>query len=248
LARHLLRTTTLPILATTRTDPPSLRHHLLAGLITPSDDPSCRLEVVTLDVTSEPSIVAASYRAASIFPPQTHHLHLGFCLPGILHAEKNLSQVDYSDALETYKVNTLGVLMVMKHFERFLPKKVTDMDLPGNVPGHAVWVNMGARVGSVSDNRLGGWYSYRSSKAAVHSLTKSFDWGLRTRSGDKAVAMSYHPGTVKTHLTKEFWGSVKDDTLLEPEAAVEKMAKVVMGVGLEQRGLCWDWKGEEVPP
>jgi hypothetical protein len=53
---------------------------------------------------------------------------------------------------------------------------------------------------------------------------------------------------VKTDLSREFWESVANDTLLEPEAAVEKMVKVVMGIKLDQRGKCWDYKGEEVPP
>ncbi len=144
--------------------------------------------------------------------------------------------------------------MLMKYFEGFLPRKAAHLDLDqGNgaqlaMPSHAVWVNMGARVGSVTDNRLGGWYSYRSSKAAVNSLTKSLDHQLVTRSGGKAMAISYHPGTVKTSLSREFWSSVANDTLLDPEVAVEKMADVVTGVGLEQRGRCWDYKGEEVPP
>lgn len=107
---------------------------------------------------------------------------------------------------------------------------------------------MSARVGSTTDNSLGGWYSYRASKAGVNSITKSLDLFLRTRSGDKAMAMSYHPGTVKTGLSKEFWGNVKEEKLFSPEFAVEKMVGVVRNVGLDGRGKCWDWKGEEILP
>jgi len=60
--------------------------------------------------------------------------------------------------------------------------------------------------------------------------------------------MAYHPGTVKTGLSKEFWNSVKEDKLLSPEVAVEKMVDVVKSTGLEGRGRCWDYKGEEVLP
>lgn len=137
----------------------------------------------------------------------------------------------------------------MKHFVDFLPRKGTEMELEGTgLPGHAVWVNMGARVGSVSDNRLGGWFSYRASKAAVHSLTKTLDNQIWGRSGQKAMAVGYHPGTVKTELSKEFWRNVPRGQLQEPSVAVDSMAKVVTGLELEQRGRCWDWKGEEVPP
>jgi hypothetical protein len=62
------------------------------------------------------------------------------------------------------------------------------------------------------------------------------------------MAMAYHPGTVKTGLSKEFWGGVKEGKLFEPEFAVEKMVEVVRSVGLEGRGRCWDWKGEEILP
>jgi NAD(P)-dependent dehydrogenase (short-subunit alcohol dehydrogenase family) len=72
---------------------------------------------------------------------------------------------------------------------------------------------MSARVGSTSDNALGGWYSYRASKAGVNSITKSFDLYLKTKSGENAMAMAYHPGTVRTGLSREFWGNVKEGKL-----------------------------------
>lgn len=101
----------------------------------------------------------------------------------------------------------------------------------------------------LQDNRKGGWYSYRSSKAAVNSLTRSFDLQLAARSGDKAMAMAYHPGTVRTDLSRDFWETVPKEKLLEPEFAAEKMVEVVTGkVGLDGRGRCWDWKGEGILP
>lgn len=147
----------------------------------------------------------------------------------------------------------------------FLPRKTTSVNLLSDrdvssdsgsggmggstkLPTPAVWVNMSARVGSVSDNRLGGWYSYRSSKAAVNSLTKSFDHQLRSRSGDKAMAVSYHPGTMKTDLSRDYWETMPQDNLLAPDDAAVLMADVVAGADLGQRGRCWDYKREEVPP
>lgn len=107
---------------------------------------------------------------------------------------------------------------------------------------------MSARVGSTSDNQLGGWYSYRASKAGVNSITKSLDLYLKTRCGDKAMAIAYHPGTVKTGLSKEFWGNVKEGKLFGADYAVEKMVGVVKNLGLEGRGRCWDWEGKEIKP
>ena len=82
----------------------------------------------------------------------------------------------------------------------------------------------------------------------MYSITKTLDLYLKTRSGDNAVAIAYHPGTVKTGLSKEFWGSVKKEQLFSVEDAVEKMLKVVRETGTEQRGRCWDWKAEEIKP
>lgn len=258
LTRHLLRTTSLPVLATTRSNPSAVKDSLLNSLPATTDaDAERRLHVLPLDVTNEHTIQAAADTAKTLFPVDTHHLHLAFAIPGILHPEKSLRQVDAENALLTYRVNTLGPLLLMKHFSDFLPKKRTSFaqqeegttTKATRLPDHAVWLNMSARVGSVSDNRKGGWYSYRSSKAGVNSLTKSFDLQLQPRSGEKAMAMAYHPGTVKTDLSKDFWATVEDGKLFDVDFAVEKMVEVVMSkVGLEGRGRCWDWKGEEILP
>lgn len=82
----------------------------------------------------------------------------------------------------------------------------------------------------------------------MNSVTKTFDLWLKTRSGENAMALAYHPGTVKTGLSKEFWGSVSEGKLFEPALAVEKMVGVVRSTGIGGRGRCWDWKGEEVLP
>ncbi|KAI1187321.1 short-chain dehydrogenase/reductase-like protein [Nemania serpens] len=288
LTAHLLRSTTLPILATARSDLSGVKESLIAASSNGSEtqmnreDSASRLHVTYLDVTDESSVKAASAKAAELFPPSTHHLHLAFALPGILHPEKQPRQVDYGDALETFKVNTLGPLMLMKWFGEFLPRKATDMSYmrararsqeggnpgintdstqnvkgggesgqhrePFRTPDHATWLTNSARVGSTSDNGAGGWYSYRASKAGVNSITKTFDMHVRTRSADKAMAVAYHPGTVRTGLSREFWGSVPEDKLFSPEFAVQKMLAVVASRTMEDRGRCWDWKGEEVPP
>lgn len=258
LARHLLRTTTAPILATARRDPDAVRSSLLHD---DDDGPPLlpgaadRLHVVPLDVTDEASLRAASDRAAALFPPDRHHLRLALAAPGVLlRAEKSLAQVDAADALATYRVNALGPLLLMKWFGGFLPRRGTarfagPAPVPLSLPDHAVWAAVSARVGSVSDNRAGGWYSYRSSKAAVNSITKSFDLSLVARSGERAMAVAYHPGTVKTDLSRDYWATVPKEKLFTPEYAAEKMIEVVTRkVGLEGRGRCWDWKGEEILP
>ncbi|KFA49756.1 hypothetical protein S40293_01390 [Stachybotrys chartarum IBT 40293] len=254
LTRRLLQSTSLPILATTRSaDPAAAKAALLDGLPGDTEDIAPRLSLVRCDVTDETSVAAAAARAAELFPGATHHLRLACAMPGVLHAEKSPAQIDAGRALETFRVNTLGPLLLVKHFAGLLPRRAVDL-LPApaadeaRLPPHATWLTMGARVGSITDNRTGGWYSYRASKTAVASVTRSLDIFLRARCGDKALAVAYHPGTVRTDLSRDYWAGVKEGKLFSPEYAAERLLAVVTGLKLEQRGRCWAWDNEEVPP
>jgi NAD(P)-dependent dehydrogenase (short-subunit alcohol dehydrogenase family) len=174
---------------------------------------------------------------------------LGLAIPGILHPEKSPEQVDYDKALLTFQTNTLGPLLLIKHFSSFLPRKSTTLaDTEDALPASAVWMNMSARVGSVSDNQSGGWFSYRASKAGVNQITKSFDHHLRMSAGEKAFSIAMHPGTVKTDLSKDFWATVKKDKLFSVDFAASKILEVVRTRTISDRGRCWDWKGEEIKP
>ena len=251
--RKLLVSTSLPILATTRREPSVTRDAILdthaESVGIDHDALSQRLRVLRCDVTDEASIQEASRHAADLFPRKTHHLHLACVIPGLLHPEKSPAQVTQASALDSFQVNAIGPLLVAKHFIDFLPRRATNTDEKTSpLPKHATWLSMAARVGSTSDNRSGGWYSYRASKAAVISLTKSLDHFVKARSGDKALAMAYHPGTVKTDFSREFWRGVPEGKLFSPEYAVVKMMDVICGLDRAQRGQCLDWKGEEVPP
>lgn len=116
------------------------------------------------------------------------------------------------------------------------------------LPDVATMAIMSARVGSISDNHLGGWYSYRASKAGVNQVVKTFDNHLRTASGDNAMAVALHPGTVKTGLSKDFWSNVKKEKLFERDWVAERLIDAIRQVGPGGRGKCWDWDGKEVPP
>ncbi|EMC94575.1 hypothetical protein BAUCODRAFT_552600 [Baudoinia panamericana UAMH 10762] len=245
LARRLLRTTSIPVVATARKDVDHTRAQILGDLRNVEED---RLHMLELDVLEEQTIQNAAQEAGKLFPKKDSYLHLGLCVPGLLYPEKAPSQIDYDDALLTFRTNTLGPMMLMKHFSNFLPRKSTSVLASPDLPKQAIWANMSARVGSITDNRLGGWYSYRSSKAAVNQTTKTFDNYLRTSAGDKAMSIALHPGTVKTGLSQEFWNNVKGEKLFSPEFAAEKLLDVINSRTIDDRGRCWDWKGEEIPP
>lgn len=242
LARRLLKTTDLPVVATARRDLASTSEQILDGL----DVDKRRLEVLRLDVTDESTISEAASHCKSRF--SSSYLRLAFCIPGILHPEKSPFQVDHIKALSSLQINVLGPLLLSKHFLPLLARRSTVLEPIAGLPTSAVLALMSARVGSITDNSLGGWYSYRASKAAVNSIVKSIDIYLRQTCGENAMCVCLHPGTVKTDLSAEFWGSTPKEKLFTPEFAAEKLVHVVRDVGLDGRGKCWDWKGQEIPP
>jgi len=169
-------------------------------------------------------------------------------IPGMLVPEKAPAKIEYESALRTLQLNLLAPMMLVKHFVGFLPRKSTKMDdMDGLPPAAAVLALMSARVGSISDNRLGGWYSYRSSKAALNQFVKSTDIYLKTQSGGNAMCVGLHPGTVKTGLSEEFWNSTPKGKLFSPEFSSERLVQVVQGLEENDRGRCWDWEGKEIP-
>ncbi|KAK1139244.1 hypothetical protein N8T08_001174 [Aspergillus melleus] len=230
-ARQLLAHTDLPVVATARKDCDEAKGKLLDRLDRPgSDDLGKRLHVLQVDVTT-------------------------ITVPGILNVEKSPSQIDAAAALESFRVNALGPMLLMKHLSGLLPTKSaapflesTTHEREFKLPTHAIYAMMAARVGSISDNGFGGWYSYRASKAAVFQLAKTFDLFLRTRSKERALAVAMHPGTVQTDFTKDYQDGRE---MITPDDSAARLLDVICGIKPgtnEGRGRCWDWKGEEVQP
>ncbi|KAF3935420.1 C-factor [Dactylellina cionopaga] len=257
LTRQLLSSTpsSLPIIATARRDLPNVRDQILSNLPSSSaSSASDRLDLIECDLESESSIasLASHIQSKYIAPnPKDAHLRLGFCIPGILFPERSPEKIDYDSALHTLKLNLLAPLLLAKYLTPFLPRKSTNLHLIHGLNPHptSVLAFMSARVGSISDNRKGGWYSYRSSKAGLNQLVKTLDIHLKARAGDKAICVGLHPGTVKTDLSREFWETIPKAELFEKEFSAERLIEVVKGVKVETgRGLCWDWKGEEILP
>lgn len=176
-----------------------------------------------------------------------------------MRPEKAPERVDSVAARDTFLTNALGPLLVAKHFVPFLPRRATELqavtaeeDENGKeedviAPARATLALMSARVGSITDNRAGGWYSYRASKAAVNQLAKSLDVYLGARGGGKAMCVALHPGTVRTDLS-EGLRNERAKGVLDADESAERLVGVVRGLREEDRGRCWDWEGKEVPP
>jgi len=241
LAQHYLKTTNLPVFATYRKGTPAtVSRDILASLKVDKK----RLTILKLDLDQEASIADAAESLAHSLPQNTTpYLHTAFFSAGVLHPERQARDLDLDKIRETFRINCIAPLLLIKYFARFLP------GAHAPVPADHVskWVHVSARVGSVSDNKLGGWYSYRASKAALNQVVKTFDLELQHKH-KKAICVGVHPGTVKTDLSKDFWSGVDDGKLFEPEFAAERLGDVVSKLEREDRGRVWDWKGEEVKP
>ena len=197
-----------------------------------------RLQVVPLDVTDEASIARASATVAGA----TDRLHLVLNCAGILHGgaaalapEKRLADVRPEALAASFAVNAFGPLLVAKHFERLLAHRE-----------RAVFASISARVGSIGDNRLGGWYAYRGAKAAQNMFTRSLaiEW---SRSRRNVVCVALHPGTTDTGLSRPFQANVPPDRLFSPERSVSHLLDVIDRLTPADTGRFYAWDGSEIP-
>ena len=189
----------------------------------------------TIDVTDEASI------AAALAPLADESLALTIVATGLLHdeamqPEKNLRALDPDTLARSFAVNAIGPALVAKHIAAYLPR--TD---------RSVFAALSARVGSIGDNRLGGWHAYRASKAALNMLirTIAIEWA---RQRPQTLCVGLHPGTVDSGLSAPFQGNVAAERLFAPDDAVAKLLAVLDALTPAQSGGCFAWDGTAVPP
>jgi len=113
--------------------------------------------------------------------------------------------------------------------------------------GRCVFAALSARVGSISDNRLGGWYGYRAAKAALNQLIRTIAVEERRRN-DRSIVVGLHPGTVATALSKPFQAGVRADQLFMPDRAAVQLLDVIDGLKAPDSGKLFGWDGAEIAP
>ncbi|MEM9426557.1 MAG: SDR family NAD(P)-dependent oxidoreductase [Pseudomonadota bacterium] len=182
-----------------------------------------------LDVTDEASVEAALNRLDGSFD-------LVFVATGALvidgiEPERAVRELTPEGLMNQFRVNALGPMLVLKHALRLLPKD-----------GRSVFAVLSARVGSIGDNRIGGWHSYRSAKAAVNQLIHGAAIEMK-RTHKQAVAVCLHPGTVETPFTAKYAGRHK--TVPAAEAAAN-LIDVIEGLTPAQSGGFFDYAGKEI--
>lgn len=163
-------------------------------------------------------------------------------IPNVLHPETSLTKVQKSALMLTYEVNTVGPILVIKHMWPFLKAGGGS----GTTRDFAVVANLSARVGSIGDNQLGGWHSYRASKTALNQLTKTVSVEF-ARKKDPIICLLLHPGTVNTDLSRPFQRNILPSKLFTPQFSVNKLLSIIDGAKIHDNGKFFAWDGQEIP-
>ena len=191
-----------------------------------------------IDYFDEPSITAAAQGVARVCDDANLELRLLIVASGFLHGEqgepeRSWSQLDAKYLSHVFTVNALGPALVIKHFFPLLPKR-----------GRCVAGFISAKVGSIGDNALGGWYGYRASKAALNQLVKTAAVEL-SRRNKAAVCVALHPGTVATALSQPF--AKTGLKVRSPDEAARDLLQVLGTVDSVDTGHLIDYQGQKLP-
>jgi len=186
-----------------------------------------------IDLLDETSLAHAAACAAD-----PGELRLVIDATGFLHddrqaPEKSWRQLDAANLARAFALNAIGPALIMKHVLPRLPRS-----------GKAVFATLSARLGSIGDNRLGGWYSYRASKAALNQLVRTAAIELARRSPD-AICVALHPGTVATALSAGF--AATGLQVHHPAVATNHLLAVIGQLTADANGGFFDWRGQPVP-
>ncbi len=182
-----------------------------------------------IDVTSQESVEQAANSTKDGKPIDIIITATGFLHRGNISPEKSVRDIEFNNFEEVFAVNTFGPALIMKYFLPLLPRD-----------RQSVVAFLSARVGSISDNQLGGWYAYRASKAALNMLIKNAS--IETaRKFKQAAIIGLHPGTVETDLSEPFKSNIKEGHLFTPEYATECLLKVINDTTPEKTGALIDW-------
>ena len=202
---------------------------------TPAAGISPRVSPLQVNIAEEASVAAAAAHCSEAGP-----FDLVIVATGILHKgkqlqpEKRMRDLNAEAMAEVFRVNTIAPAIVAKHF---LPRMRRE--------GKSAFAAISARVGSIADNRLGGWTSYRASKAALNMLIKTLSIE-HARTHPDGVVVTLHPGTTDTALSKPFQRNVPEGKLFSPDYSVERMLGVIDGLTSGDTGGFFAWNGDPI--
>ncbi len=187
-----------------------------------------------LDLKDEASIREAASRIAKGPPPA-----LVMVATGVLHGahspERTYRALSAEHLMRDYRLNAIGPALVAKHLLPLMPRE-----------GRSLFAALSARVGSIGDNRLGGWHAYRASKAALNMLIRNLaiEHGRTHKAG---IVVGLHPGTVATDLSTPFQAGVAPEKLFTPDYSAEHLLRVASGLTATDSGGIFAWDGQRIP-
>lgn len=185
----------------------------------------------SIDITDEASIARAASRAGQ---PDLVIVATGLLHEGDRRPERALRELDAAWLTRNFAVNAIGPALVAKHFLPLMPKT-----------GRSIFAVLSARVGSIADNRLGGWYGYRASKAALNQLVRTLAIEDKRRN-DRGIVVALHPGTVDTPLSRPYQQSGRD--LFAADRAAVQLLDVLDALKPADSGRIFAWDGAEIAP
>ena len=191
---------------------------------------------MALDIQDEATIA----KAAEVAKAEFGDIHLVFVATGILHDDENQPEKTFRGlspewASRVFAINATGPMIIAKHFVPLFPRD-----------GKSVFTAISAKVGSISDNGLGGWYEYRASKAALNQFIKTLPIEVARKYSD-AVCLALYPGTVDTELSTPFQSGVPEGRLFTPEYSANRLLQVVDQADPSDSGQLVAWDGERLP-
>jgi NAD(P)-dependent dehydrogenase (short-subunit alcohol dehydrogenase family) len=205
-------------------------------LIALESENSERLSCLAMDITEESQIIEVVQKIRE----QINNLHLVINCVGILHEgtlqpEKSLRHINPEHLLRYFQVNSIGAVLLAKHLLPLFRHKEP-----------SVFACISAKIGSIGDNKLGGWYGYRASKAALNMFMKTvaIEYG---RTSPKTVVVMLHPGTTDTRLSHPFQGNVPPEKLFSIERAVTQLLSVIAQLHEGDSGQFFSWDGSRLP-
>lgn len=208
------------------------------NLLKDSLNSSQKLHIIQLDLNNDSTIKKASKEVKDIL--SNNKLDCLINCSGILHdksknywPERSIKMIESEWLQESMMINCIGPTIVLKEFYELMESK--------NKDNYSIIINMSARIGSINDNRLGGWHSYRMSKSALNQLTKTISIELIKKN---IITYCLHPGTVDTQLSKPF--NVRKDKLFNVELAVEQLINIINKTTVDDNGCFYDYKHETI--
>lgn len=195
-----------------------------------------RLALLPMDITDEAQIAAGIGQIRQ----GIDRLHLVVYCVGFLHTdriqpEKSLQQLESEQLLRYFQVNSIGAALLAKHLVPLLKH-----------PDRSVYASISAKVGSIGDNQLGGWYGYRASKAALNMFMKTVAIEYSRKSPKTLIAL-LHPGTTDTELSKPFQRGVPPEKLFSVDRTAAQLLRVIANLQPDDSGQFFSWDGSHLP-